>query len=70
MKLETVGTVMIDWVLAVRLSPRGFSIAQVQTRAVIHTQVSSKGTAHTRFSKNQPLWCEIDSVLGWICWFY
>lgn len=43
MKPEIVGTMMIDWVLAFRLSPRGFSTAQVQTSTVIHTQATSKG---------------------------
>lgn len=60
MKLETVGTVMVAWVLAVRLGPGGFSSAQVQTSTVIHTHAASRvpGCSTQQPCQESTPWCD------------
>lgn len=74
-KLETGGTVVTDWVLAVRLSPKEITPANIQTSTVAHAQVTCnvQGVLHTPselsflLHQNQPhTACNTQSQAGFV----
>lgn len=74
-KLETGGTVVIDWVLAVRLGPKEITAANVQTGTAAHAGVTCnvQGARHTPsgpsflLHQNQPhTACNTQSQAGFV----